>query len=263
MPRNTPKFSMFFTGMGASTSQTFQPTAHNYSNNYESENEVMNKFTLILMLIIERQPDLLLSKMDSNTSSLRTAKSSVPVYASGCIGKKSGDTFECHCGTGKKHILDGTLVYNECQEGIRNGSLHGTDHVKLTPSISQMGMAVYSPFSRRLCGQGDSNQCHCTCFQQAAVDGAANFRTSISSHEDGREDTGPGYITDCLGLCGPHCKQGSDGKRYASILIHDICQSFIKNSDDMPNKNFCSDEGWNSFAAAVLSVLLNGSCPLW
>ena len=153
-----------------------------------------------------------------------------------------------------------------------------------------MGMAVYSPYSRNLCGESNSRQCVCTCFHQEAVDGQANFRTRrelLSVEEEEEKDPSRsfqiqveqpaarvpiqenetevderfGLVTDCLGLCGPNCKQGRDGKRYASILIHDVCQSFIRSREAMPNRNYCSDEGWSASFAAILSILWNGPCP--
>ena len=219
----------------------------------------MNTFILALLLILQHRSDLQL--MQKYDGSLLTIRLAMPSFASGCQGKDPGDTFECYCGTGSNHMKDGTSVYNECREGIMNGAFHGIDKVTLK-STYPVGMAVYSPHSRQLCGERDTKQCVCTCFSQEAVDGAADFRTSIvSSFEDGGEKQIRGYITDCLGLCGPNCKQGKNGKRYASILVHDVCQSFIKSTDAMPNKNYCSDEGWNALMAAVFSIIWNGPCP--
>eukprot|EP00551_Chaetoceros_affinis_P006077 CAMPEP_0203669074 /NCGR_PEP_ID=MMETSP0090-20130426/5540_1 /ASSEMBLY_ACC=CAM_ASM_001088 /TAXON_ID=426623 /ORGANISM="Chaetoceros affinis, Strain CCMP159" /LENGTH=240 /DNA_ID=CAMNT_0050533665 /DNA_START=615 /DNA_END=1337 /DNA_ORIENTATION=+ len=202
-----------------------------------------------------------------------------------------------------------TIVYNQCSLGIKNGAYHGIHRVRIQSTSTHghgemgmgmgmaMGMAVYSTTTNSdLCGREvgvgvggglqvqvqEQGQCHCTCFTQDAVDGAVGFRTStsISSKEKG-------YVTDCLGLCGPHCEQGKDKDkdssrdkvnngtttststsskgdiriRYASILIHDICQSFIRSNDPMPNSNACSDEGWSALTAAVLSIFTNGYCP--
>ena len=192
-----------------------------------------------------------------------------------------------------------TIVYNKCSLGIKNGAYHGIYRVRIQSTYGEMGMAVYSTTNNLdLCGRevggglgagaggedgnngnGNDNheqegeqqgKCHCTCFTQDAVDGAVGFQTSTSISSKER-----GYITDCLGLCGPHCEQGKGkgkgsrdkvnsskgGIRYASILIHDICQSFIRSNDPMPNSNACSDEGWSALTAAVLSTFTNGYCP--
>uniref|UniRef100_A0A7S2GV14 Uncharacterized protein n=1 Tax=Helicotheca tamesis TaxID=374047 RepID=A0A7S2GV14_9STRA len=179
--------------------------------------------------------------------------------ATGCQGRDPGDTWKCHCKTGKKHMIDNTTVFNQCRLGKRNGAMHGQAEVKLNDDA--MGMAVYSGDSTDICG-GRMKHCKCTCFDKEALDGVASprFRTSISTKIK-QDVIDPGYKTDCLGLCGANCKGGINGKRYASILIHDVCQSYIRSRAAMPNFNDCSDEGRHAWAAAILSLLFNGSCP--
>ena len=199
-------------------------------------------------------------------------------HPNGCQGHESGYTFPCPCSTGMIHMNNNknneedtllkrkvrTIVFNQCILGRKNGAYYGIDRVQIrSKDHGEMGMAVYSAHLN-LCG-GKDRECFCTCFDQDAVEGAVGFRTSISiRNHDNNSEALEGYVTDCLGLCGPHCEQGgnsNDGNRYASILIHDICQSFIRSYDPMPNKNLCSDEGWSAFPAALLSVVTNGFCP--
>lgn len=189
----------------------------------------------------------------------------------GCQGYESGHTFPCPCSTGMIHVnneddvKNRTIVFNQCILGRENGAHYGIDRVQIrSKDYGEMGMAVYSA-DLNLCG-GEQNECFCTCFDQAAVEGAVGFQTSTSIENNGHDSDSSrkGYVTDCLGLCGPHCEQGgssNDGNRYASILIHDICQSFIRNDDPMPNENLCSDEGWSALPAALLSTVTNGACP--
>eukprot|EP00548_Thalassiothrix_antarctica_P000261 CAMPEP_0194146992 /NCGR_PEP_ID=MMETSP0152-20130528/22454_1 /TAXON_ID=1049557 /ORGANISM="Thalassiothrix antarctica, Strain L6-D1" /LENGTH=205 /DNA_ID=CAMNT_0038847655 /DNA_START=15 /DNA_END=632 /DNA_ORIENTATION=+ len=175
--------------------------------------------------------------------------------ATGCQGKASGDTFNCHCKTGNVHMTDDTVVFNQCDKGKKNGAFHGEKEVN-SNLVTNMGMAVYSGKSTDSCG-GSEKRCKCTCFDMEAVEGSVDFRTSTS-----KKKGKPGKVTDCLGLCGPNCEQGDGGGiRYASILIHDICQSYIRSSQAMPNFNDCSDEGWHSTGAAILSSVRNGFCP--
>lgn len=184
--------------------------------------------------------------------------SAAPAFsvATGCQGRDSGETFNCHCKTGNDHMTDGTVVFNQCGKGKDNGALHGEVEVDSDLLGGAMGMAVYSGKSTDICG-GSEKRCKCTCFDIAAVEGSVGFRTSTSKKK-GKE----GKITDCLGLCGPNCEQGNgNGKRYASILIHDICQSYIRSTAPMPNFNDCSDEGWHATGAAILSTFTNGFCP--
>lgn len=196
-------------------------------------------------------------------------------HSKGCQGHESGYTFPCPCSTGminvnknedneEEGVTNRTIVFNQCKLGRENGAYYGTDRVRIrSKDYGEMGMAVYSA-DLDLCG-GEHNKCFCTCFDQGAVEGAVGFRTSTSINNNGQySDSSKGYVTDCLGLCGPHCEQGgssNDGNRYASILIHDVCQSFIRNDDPMPNDNLCSDEGWSAFSAAILSTVTNGFCP--
>ena len=195
-----------------------------------------------------------------------------------CHGHDSGFTFPCSCSTGMTNMYgndfdltsdrDGierigkTLVFNQCPKSRRNGALYGTHRVTIrSKEHGDMGMAVYSAHLN-ICG-GKEDQCFCTCFDQDAVEGAAGFRTSISKESHGQDDEKlQGYVTDCLGLCGPNCQQGKGGTRFASILIHDVCQSFIRNDDPMPNQNICSDEGWRAFSAAIMSIFTNGFCQI-
>lgn len=170
----------------------------------------------------------------------------------GCNERTSGETFNCSCATGTDNMLDETVVFNECFFGKRNGAISGKSMINLNDQ--GMGMAVYSGFSTDICGEV-RKECQCTCFDQASVDGAVQFKTSSSA------EGGEGLVTDCLGLCGANCEAGIDGKRYASILVHDICQSFIRSIQPMPNRNDCSDEAVRGASAFLLSLIKNGSCP--
>lgn len=190
------------------------------------------------------------------------------IHPTGCHGFVSGHTFPCPCSTGMIHVnteetKSRTFVFNQCPLGIKNGAFHGTDSVKIeSKGIGEMGMAVYS-VNLSICG-GDRRECYCTCFDKDAVDGAVGFQTSISMEDmnNDKDEAPGGFVTDCLGLCGPNCEQGLGfGKRYASILIHDVCQSFIRSNQPMPNTNVCSDEGWRALPAAFLSLFTNGFCP--
>mmetsp|Transcript_33744 Transcript_33744/g.39316 ORF Transcript_33744/g.39316 Transcript_33744/m.39316 type:complete len:234 (+) Transcript_33744:431-1132(+) len=214
--------------------------------------------TIIISFLLHTRTHELIFILATRTSSQdiveTTTKSKLTILHS-CKGYNSGHTFPCPCYIGMKQMNDDTVVFNQCQLGIRNGAHHGRTQVKIHPN--SMGMAVYSN-QLNLCG-GKEGSCHCTCFDQDSVKGEVGFRTSISI--DG--DDVPGFMTDCLGLCGPNCTQG-DGKgvRFASILVHDICQSFIRSTDAMPNRNACSDEGWSALSAAISSVIRNGPCPI-
>jgi hypothetical protein len=201
----------------------------------------------------------------------RNENESLSLNLKHCRRYESGYTFPCDCSTGMVHVreedgLPRLLVFNQCNFGRKNGALNGIDRVEInTKERGEMGLAVYSA-QRDICG-GKEKKCFCTCFDQDAVEGSVAFKTSISivdSHNVLKESSTGGYITDCLGLCGPHCEQGGNdnsGYRYASILIHDICQSFIRSDEPMPNTNVCSDEGWRALPAALLSLLTNGYCP--
>jgi len=173
--------------------------------------------------------------------------------ATGCQGRSSGDTWNCHCKTGMDHMTDDTVVFNQCSKGKEKGAYHGEEVVDRA-LVTNMGMAVYSGKSPYICG-GNKKKCKCTCFDMDAVEGTVDFQTSAST------GNGAGLVTKCLGLCGPNCEQGDDGIRYASILIHDICQSYIRSTQSMPNFNDCSDEGYHAFGAAILSSFNNGFCP--
>ena len=176
----------------------------------------------------------------------------------GCVDRDSGETWNCHCKTGTNDMYDDTIVFNQCSLGKDRGASHGEMPVELN---GRMGMAVYSGKSTSICG-GSDTRCKCTCFDEAAVDGVSEprFQTDKSSKKKNGV-TYPGYFTDCLGLCGANCKAGMDGPRYASILIHDICQSYIRSTASMPNMNDCSDEGWHATGAAALTVAAGYSCP--
>lgn len=188
---------------------------------------------------------------DDTTMSTTTTTSHVLV---GCQGKNSGDSFSCSCSTGMIHVMDNdkTLVFNQCYDGIINGALNGVQGIDLENDT--MGLAVYSPFSRNLCDPQDN--CICTCFDKESVQGnQASFHTKSPQFEDG-------LISDCLGLCGPQCALGVNvTTRFANILIHDVCQSFIRSIEPMPNRNNCSDEGWAALSGAILTVMRHGSCP--
>lgn len=211
------------------------------------------------------------NKANKDSDSHKNVNESFFLNLEHCRQNDSGYTFPCHCSTGMVHVREETglprfLVFNQCLQGKRNGSLNGIDRVEInTKERGEMGLAVYSA-QRDICG-GKENECFCTCFDQAAVEGSIAFKTSISivdSHDIYQENKG-GHISDCLGLCGPHCEQGGNdnsGYRYASILIHDICQSFIRSDKPMPNTNVCSDEGWRALPAALLSLFTNGYCPI-
>ena len=149
-------------------------------------------------------------------------------------------------------------MFNQCGLGKDRGALHGEMAVELK---GRMGMAVFSGKSTSICG-GSGKRCKCTCFDEAAVDGVADqrFRTDKSTKKKNGV-TYPGYYTDCLGLCGANCNAGVDGPRYASILIHDVCQSYIRSTASMPNTNDCSDEGWHAAGAAALTIAAGYSCP--
>jgi len=224
--------------------------------------KIVNLFTLFLLHYIH-----LLNICDFNDINVK----SIPVLYS-CQGYKSGHTFPCHCDTGMTNInKEGestgpkTIVFNQCYLGRRNGAYHGSNPVHIKSNDGEMGLAVYS-IKHGICG-GEDRECFCTCFNQKAVEGDAGFRTSISIHDlhSNENDLSGGLVTDCLGLCGPHCLQGGGDitkVRYASILIHDVCQSFIRSMDPMPNMNACSDEGWSALPAAFLSLFTNGLCPV-
>lgn len=174
----------------------------------------------------------------------------------GCQEKESGESFFCSCSTGMMNVMDKNddktlLVFNQCYKGIRNGAFHGIQEVALENDTK--GLAVYSPFSRNLCDPQD--KCVCTCFDKESVQGKVSFHTKS-------QQFGNGLISDCLGLCGPHCALGVNvTTRYANILIHDVCQSFIRSVDPMPNRNNCSDEGWAALPGAILTVMKHGRCP--
>ena len=189
---------------------------------------------------------------------VHTGEGAYPV-GRGCNGRQSGDTWNCDCKTGGDDVYDNsTLVFNQCRYAKGRGALYGKDNVGLN---GRMGMAVYSGKSRGICG-GYNRRCKCTCFDEDAVSGVSEprFRTNESFQE--RSDLRqPGYYTDCLGLCGANCLAGVDGPRFASILIHDICQSFIRSTEPMPNANDCSDEGYRAAEAALLTVIAGYSCP--
>ena len=194
------------------------------------------KIIILCTIFLLHECDVLF--FDNKTSSNQNDQQT---YPEGCQGYESGDTFPCPCSTGMIHMRNDrtngrkTKVFNQCRYGIQNGAYHGIDHVDIRSGEGvDMGMAVYST-RLNLCG-GNEQECYCTCFNRGAVNGASGFKTSISA-EDHDADYGDrqrhgdiggrkGYVTDCLGLCGPHCEQGDgNGVRYASILIHDICQS--------------------------------------
>ena len=174
----------------------------------------------------------------------------------GCEGRSSGDTYNCHCKTGTNDMDDDTVVFNQCSLGKNRGAEHGETEVT-SDLVTNMGLAVYSGKSTDICG-GSDRRCKCTCFNMDDVNGPGGFRTSSS-----KKKNKPGKDTKCLGLCGANCEAGNDGKRYASILIHDVCQSWIRSSEawsPIPN-NDCWDEGSHAIGAAALSLFANGSCP--
>jgi hypothetical protein len=175
----------------------------------------------------------------------------------GCENLASGDTYNCHCKTGQDDMDDDTIVFNQCKLGKERGATHGEAVVDLQ---GNMGLAVYSGKSTSICG-GSERRCKCTCFNEDAVSGSTStpFQTSTSTKKK-IGVTYPGYETYCLGLCGENCNAGFDGPRYASILIHDVCQSYIRSDKPMPNTNDCSDEGYHAAGAAALTTGLGYNC---
>jgi hypothetical protein len=187
----------------------------------------------------------------TSTSALSIIKR--PPLGRGCQNMPSGYSFECNCETGQSDMRDNTIVFNQCRFGKAKGAKHGLAPVKLKPGA--MGMAVYSPRRGIVCG-GLKRECTCTCFNQAAVDGGVVFRTLKST-----SSTAQGSETRCLGLCGRDCLKGKNGDRYASILIHDVCQSYVRSSKSFPSFNNCDDEGTHATSAWVASMQTPGGCP--
>ena len=176
-----------------------------------------------------------------------------PPMGTGCQNVPSGHSFECNCETGQSDMMDDTVVFNQCSFGKSKGAKNGRDRVVLKPGA--MGMAVYSPRRGLVCG-GLERECTCTCFDQAAVDGDVAFRTFESTSSDAQ-----GAETLCLGLCGRDCLKGKNGERYASILVHDVCQSYIGSSKPFPAFNDCDDEATHAASALAASLLTSGGCP--
>lgn len=176
-----------------------------------------------------------------------TGREASPVQ--GCIGKSPGYTFNCNCYTTR--TKDGTPVHSQCADAR---TVSGKDRPKLYKGV---GLAVYSPHHKLICGAvtgSARNRCKCSCFTKADIDGPLAYKTSSSTR------SGPGKGTACLGLCGAHCKAGRGNRRYASILIHDICQSYIHSSAPYPFPNNCVDEGSHAISAAALERVKD-ECP--
>ncbi|MFW7379296.1 MAG: hypothetical protein ACOH5I_10845 [Oligoflexus sp.] len=180
--------------------------------------------------------------------------------------KEHGDTFPCDCWTSKAiggEVLNIRRVNRYDDTTVENGVKY---------------VAVFSP------GERNNENCMCGVVTDLVGDWHATIQDSClktekrtkkvrrkglrkrykTVHYDVCVERGPqniGYPTGCVGLCGAHCGIDDRGifidewnKRYASLVIHDVCQAYINSTDSMADKegrkNNCGDEGSKSGGAA-------------
>ncbi|WP_132322805.1 hypothetical protein [Pseudobacteriovorax antillogorgiicola] len=199
--------------------------------------------------------------------------------------KVHGDVFDCDCWT--KSALGGKVL------NIRKVNRYDDSTVE----EGEKYVAVFSP--------GDKNNDNCKCAVVTdliepwhALDNNQCLRyerrSKKTKHAIKRRrktiyynvcvERGPkqvGYASSCIGLCGAHCGIDDRGqeiseynKRYASLVIHDVCQAYINSTASMASKegrrNNCGDEGSKSGGAArdamggvgtiAATGLFNGHC---
>ncbi len=194
-----------------------------------------------------------------------------------------GDTFSCSCWT--KSALGGDVL------NLRRVNRYDASTVE----DGKKYVAVFSP------GKKQNQNCMCSVVTnlidpwQATVSDAC-LKTERRSkrvkkrlkwktvYYDVCVERGPkdfGYASSCVGLCGAHCGIDDRGefiskwnKRYASLVVHDVCQAYIGSTAAMSDKegrqNNCGDEGRKSGGAArdamggvgtILSTgVFNGHC---
>ena len=200
--------------------------------------------------------------------------------------KEHGDTFPCNCWTSK--AIGGEVL------NIRRVNRYDDT----TVVDGEKYVAVFSP------GERNNENCMCAVVTDLVEDWHATVQDSCLKTEkrskrqrlkglrkryktvyyDVCVERGPkniGYPTRCVGLCGAHCGIDDRGifidqwnKRYASLVIHDVCQAYINSTASMASKegrkNNCGDEGSKSGGAArdamggvgtiLATGLFNGHC---
>jgi hypothetical protein len=200
--------------------------------------------------------------------------------------KEHGDTFPCDCWTSKAiggEVLNLRRVNRYDSATVQDGNKY---------------LAVFSPGDRKnencMCGVVTDliDGWHATiadgCFKTETRTERQRIKGLRKRYKTVQYDVcverGPqhvGYETRCVGLCGADCGIDDRGivvdewnKRYASLVIHDVCQAYINSRESMTSKdgrkNNCGDEGAKSGGAArdamggvgtILSTgLFNGHC---